>query len=87
MPKMADLRDSGSIEQDADLIMFVYRPEYHIKQRQPDDVNSQEYLRWEDELRAARGLAWINVSKNRRGDTGIAKLGFEGKYSRFTEAA
>lgn len=87
MPTMADLRDSGSIEQDADLIMFVYRPEYHIKQRQPDDPNSKEYLQWETDLEMVRGLAWVNVSKNRRGETGTAKLGFEGKYSRFTEAA
>lgn len=87
MPTMSDLRDSGSIEQDADLILFVFRPEYHIKQKQPSDPNSQEYLKWECDLNAVRGLAWLNVSKNRRGETGTAKLGFNGKYSKFTEAA
>lgn len=87
MPTMADLRDSGSIEQDADLIMFVYRPEYNLRQREPEDANSQEHLKWEDELNKVKGMAKIGISKNRRGETGQIKLGFNGKYSKFTEAA
>lgn len=87
MPTMADLRDSGSIEQDADMIMFVYRPEYHLKQREPENYNSQEHLHWEDELNNVRGVAFLGVAKNRRGETGQVKLGFNGKYSKFTEAA
>lgn len=87
MPTMSDLRDSGSIEQDADLIMFVYRPEYNLRQREPEEVNSPEHLKWEDELNAVRGKAFIGVAKNRRGETGQMKLGFNGKYSKFMEAA
>lgn len=87
MPTMADLRDSGSIEQDADLIMFVYRPEYNLRQKEPDDPNSNNHLNWEDEMRKVAGVAKIGIAKNRRGETGIAQLCFEGKYSRFTEAA
>ena len=79
--------DSGSIEQDADLIMFVYRPEYNLRQREPEEVNSPEHLKWEDELNAVRGKAFIGVAKNRRGETGQMKLGFNGKYSKFMEAA
>lgn len=87
MPTMADLRDSGSIEQDADLIMFVYRPEYNLRQREPEDVNSPEHFKWEDELNKVKGMAKIGISKNRRGETGQIKLGFNGKYSKFMEAA
>lgn len=87
MPTMADLRDSGSIEQDADLIMFVYRPEYNLRQREPEDANSPEHLKWEDELSKVKGMAFIGLSKNRRGETGQIKLGFNGKYSKFMEAA
>lgn len=86
-PTMADLRDSGSIEQDADLILFVYRPEYYIRQKEPEDVNSQEYLRWEDKLNKVKGQANIVLAKNRRGETGSIPLMFDGKHSKFWEAA
>lgn len=86
-PTMADLRDSGSIEQDADLVLFVYRPEYYIRQKEPEDVNSQEYLKWEDKLNKVRGQANIVLAKNRRGETGSIPLMFDGKYSKFWEAA
>lgn len=84
-PTMADLRDSGSIEQDADLIFFVYRPEYYIKQREPEDKNSESHLRWEEELNRFKGLATLVLAKNRRGETGNIGLGFNGKYSKFME--
>lgn len=85
-PTMADLRDSGSIEQDADLIFFVYRQEYYIRQREPDDFNSPEHIRWEEDLRKVEGRATLVLAKNRRGDTGSIPMYFNGKYSKFTEA-
>ena len=85
-PNMSDLRDSGSIEQDADLIMFVFRPEYHLSQNKPDNENSPEFLRWEDEMRQLKGKANVIIAKNRRGETGSIPLMFNGKYSKFWEA-
>lgn len=85
-PTMADLRDSGSIEQDADLIFFVYRQEYYIRQREPEDFNSAEHIRWEEDLNKVRGRATLVLAKNRRGETGTIPMYFNGKYSKFTEA-
>lgn len=86
-PTLADLRDSGSIEQDADLITFVYRPEYHLKQSEPDDKMSNEYTRWLGEVERVKNKAFFIVAKNRRGETANIELKFNGyKYS-FLEAA
>ena len=85
-PTMADLRDSGSIEQDADLVMFVYRPEYYIRQLEPENVNSQEHFNWEDKLNKVKGVANVVIAKNRRGETGSIPLIFNGKLSKFTDA-
>lgn len=84
-PTMADLRDSGSIEQDADLIFFVYRPEYYIRQREPDDIYSTKHIQWQEELDKVKGTATIVLGKNRRGETGNVSLLFNGKYYKFTE--
>lgn len=86
-PNMSDLRDSGSIEQDSDLIIFVYRPEYHLAQCKPDNENSPEFFRWEDEMRQVKGKANVVIAKNRRGETGSIPLLFDGKHSKFWEAA
>ena len=86
-PTMADLRDSGSSEQAADLVFFVYRPEYYIRQKEPEDINSHEHLKWEDQLNKVKGQANIVVAKNRRGETGVVPLMFDGKHSKFWEAA
>ena len=85
-PTMADLRDSGSIEQDADLVMFVYRPEYYIRQQEPENVNSQEHYNWEDKLNKVKGIANVVIAKNRRGETGSIPLIFNGNISKFTDA-
>ena len=69
-PMLSDLRESGAIEQDADIVMFIYRPEYYgIMQ---DDKGESE-----------AGFAYINIAKHRSGSQGKVKLRFEGKYARF----
>lgn len=82
-PTMADLRDSGSIEQDADLVFMVYRPEYHLMNSEPDDANSKEHIEWEEEMRKQKGKAQIILAKNRRGFAGRFTLGFDGRHYKF----
>lgn len=85
-PTMADLRDSGSIEQDADLISFVYRPEYHLKQLEPDDQTSKEHEQWQEQLEEVKGKAQVIFAKNRRGFTGKFKFGFDAPTYTFFES-
>lgn len=84
-PTLADIRDSGSVEEDGDIVAFIYRPEYHLAQREPDNKNSEDYVKWEQEMDAVRGKAEFIVAKNRRGYTGRFKLGFDGKTYTFYE--
>ena len=84
-PTMADIRDSGSVEQDGDIIAFVYRPEYHLKDKEPDDTDSREWQEWNEEMQSLKGKANFIVAKNRRGFIGRLKLMFEGKYYLFYE--
>ena len=84
-PTLSDLRDSGSIEQDGDLIGFIYRPEYHLKDKEPDDVTSQEHQKWQMEMDEVKGKAQFILSKNRRGLIGKFKLGFDGANYTFYE--
>ena len=84
-PTLADLRESGSIEQDADLVMFVYRPEYHLAQAKPENENSREYYDWEERMEKAKGKAQLILAKNRRGSLGQVDMHFNGYLSQFTE--
>ena len=68
-PMLSDLRESGAIEQDADIVMFIYRPEY--------------YGVTEDSEGSTNGIAYINVAKNRAGSIAKARLGFQGRYVKF----
>lgn len=85
-PLMSDLRESGSIEQDADVILFVYRDEYYIGKTEPEE-NTPEYEVWRDKLERAKGKAEVIIAKQRHGPTGTAQLHFEGQYTRFSDLA
>ncbi|MFB9172572.1 replicative DNA helicase [Roseibium salinum] len=85
-PMMSDLRESGSIEQDADVILFVYREEYYLSKTEPD-VGSPEYATWEAKHDAAKGKAEIIIAKQRHGPTGTANLHFQGEFTRFSDLA
>ncbi len=84
-PNMADLRDSGSIEQDADKVAFIYRPEYHLKDKEPDNKDSKQHIDWEIEMERVKGRAQFIVSKNRRGWIGRVDLLFDGANYKFEE--
>lgn len=83
-PQLSDLRESGSIEQDADVVMFVYREEYYLQKRCPDAANDAEYQRWLNQLDAARGKAEVIIGKHRHGPTGTALLRFNAETMTFS---
>jgi replicative DNA helicase len=85
-PQLSDLRESGSIEQDADVVIFVYREEYYLKNREPK-LGSEEHLKWETEMAEAAGKAEVIIAKQRHGPTGTVSLGFQGEFTRFFDLA
>ena len=91
-PILADLRESGSIEQDADVVMFVYREEYYLDKSEPSQRENENqesfnerFTKWQDRRNAAEGKAEIIISKQRHGPTGIIQVQFEAKYTRFMD--
>ncbi|HXH47613.1 MULTISPECIES: replicative DNA helicase [Bradyrhizobium] len=85
-PQLSDLRESGSIEQDADVVMFVYREEYYLKNNEPRP-GTDEHFTWEAEMREARGKAEVIIAKQRHGPTGTVAMTFQGEFTRFFDLA
>ncbi len=83
-PQLADLRESGSIEQDADVVMFVYREAYYLERKQPK-LGSVEHAEWQSKMNDVIGLADIILGKQRHGPTGTIKVEFEGIYTKFKD--
>ena len=83
-PQLADLRESGSIEQDADVVMFVYREAYYLERKQPK-LGSIEHAEWQSKMNDVNGLADIILGKQRHGLTGTVKVEFEGIYTKFKD--
>ena len=85
-PLLADLRESGSIEQDADVVMFVYREEYYLERKEPK-TGTVEYGDWQTKMNEILGSADIIIGKQRHGPTGNVKVEFEGIYTKFKNAS
>ncbi len=85
-PVLSDLRESGSIEQDADVVMFVYREEYYLKSREPD-AGTPDHAKWMEKLERATNRAEVLVEKHRHGATRAIDLVFEGNFTRFSNMA
>ena len=85
-PQLSDLRESGSIEQDADVVMFVFREEYYLKNRQPRE-GTEEFIAWQSEMERAHGRAEIIIGKQRHGPTGTVELQFDAEVTRFGNLA
>ena len=85
-PQLSDLRESGSIEQDADVVMFVYREEYYLKNRQPRE-GTEEFLTWQTDMERAHGKAEVIIGKQRHGPTGTVELQFDAEVTRFSNLA
>lgn len=91
-PQLADLRESGSIEQDADVVMFVYREEYYHAQAEPkqrdnetSDAFENRHKRWREQGENIRNIAQAIIGKNRHGPTGTVAMHFDGRYTRFSD--
>jgi replicative DNA helicase len=82
-PQLADLRESGSIEQDADVVLFVYREEYYLKRAEPRP-DSEAHAKWIVDCDAARGVAEVIIGKQRHGPIGKVELAFEEKLTKFS---
>lgn len=82
-PQLSDLRESGSIEQDADVVLFVFREEYYIQRREPSPNDVEAHLKWQTELQAVEGIGEIIIGKQRHGPTGTVRLQFTGEFTRF----
>jgi replicative DNA helicase len=83
-PQLADLRESGSIEQDADVVMFVYREEYYHERLKPAD-DSDKFPEWQQKAEKLHGRAEVIIGKQRHGPIGTVDLYFEGKYTKFSD--
>ncbi len=91
-PNLSDLRESGSIEQDADIVMFVFREEYYLSKSEPEkkaeetmERYQERYEQWQRKLNSSIGRAEIIVGKHRHGGTGVVTLKFDAKTTTFSD--
>jgi replicative DNA helicase len=85
-PQLSDLRESGSIEQDADVVMFVFREEYYVERTKPSE-GTAEFQEWMAKMQMVSGKAEAIIGKQRHGPVGTVTLSFEGQYTRFGNLA
>jgi replicative DNA helicase len=83
-PQLSDLRESGSIEQDADVVLFVYRDEYYLMNKEPRP-GTADHETWRVEMEAVHGKAEVIIGKQRHGPTGTVKMQFEAEVTRFAD--
>jgi len=82
-PQLSDLRESGSIEQDADVVMFVYRGEYYKEREKPGEENLEAMTQWQQDMEQLHGKAEVIIGKQRHGPVGNVELSFEGRFTKF----
>jgi len=93
-PQLSDLRESGSIEQDADMVWFVFREDYYVKGREPKEPGHTDppavveaHAKWQEEMERVFGLAELIIAKQRHGATGKVRMRFEAKITKFSDLA
>ncbi len=86
-PQLSDLRESGSIEQDADMVWFVYREDYYEMSKQPSPDDEGAYQAWAERMERIHGHAELLVAKQRHGATGKVRMYFDAKITRFSDLA
>jgi replicative DNA helicase len=85
-PQLSDLRESGSIEQDADVVLFVFREEYYLANKKPRE-GTEEFYKWQADMDAMHGKAEVIIGKQRHGPTGTVDLQFKADVTRFANLA
>ena len=85
-PQLSDLRESGSIEQDADVVMFVFREQYYLEKQEPK-LGTTEHVEWQEKMNQVHNQAEIIIGKQRHGPTGLIKLEFESAFTKFKDAS
>lgn len=86
-PQLSDLRESGSIEQDADCVMFIYREEYYLSRAEPSMDDTTKYAKWQDDMNRAMNVAEVIIAKHRNGPIGSVRLRFDGNLTQFDNLA
>lgn len=86
-PQLSDLRESGSIEQDADAVMFVYRESYYLGRAEPNTSDSAKHLEWQEKMDQVDGMAEVIIGKQRHGPIGTVKLAFNADLTKFGNLA
>jgi replicative DNA helicase len=89
-PQLSDLRESGSIEQDADVVMFVFREQYYLERAEParrpeeaEDKYNERYAKWQQRCEEVWNTAEVIVAKQRHGPVGMVRLSFHGEFTKF----
>ena len=82
-PQLSDLRESGTIEQDADVVMFVFREEYYKEREKPGDHELEKMAEWQEAMSRLHGKAEVIIGKQRHGPIGTVELSFESQFTRF----
>ncbi len=85
-PQLSDLRESGSIEQDADVVLFVFREEYYLANKEPRP-GTEEHLKWQTDMALVHGKAELIIGKQRHGPTGTVQVQFDANVTRFGDLA
>ncbi|CAN5128102.1 replicative DNA helicase [soil metagenome] len=86
-PQLSDLRESGSIEQDADMVWFVFREDYYEGAKEPKPEDEAAYSAWKERMEKIYGLAEVIIAKQRHGSTGRIRMKFDAKITRFSDLA
>ena len=86
-PQLSDLRESGSIEQDADVVMFIFREEYYKEREKPDENDVENFIKWQEDMSRLHGRAELIIGKQRHGPIGTVDLSFQSKFTTFGNLA
>ena len=82
-PQLSDLRESGSIEQDADVVAFIYRESYYHERKKPPESKREEFEKWAVEMNELNHLSEVIIAKQRNGPIGNIRLYFDAEFTRF----
>ncbi|HBH27133.1 MAG TPA: replicative DNA helicase [Rhodospirillaceae bacterium] len=83
-PQLSDLRESGTIEQDADVVMFIYREEYYLSRAMPEE-GTDKHMKWQEKMGSVHNVAEAIIAKQRHGPIGTVRLFFDGNLTRFSD--